>query len=288
MGVNNQVFITEALQSDPPLRVKHETLMSFRKVAFEFGNVGCCLVSLGDSRVSATVTATIGEPLQNQQNEGRILISVNDTARHATMAEKSLLENLLQAHLTRVITRLNAVNREALVIADNKVWILRVDTKILNNDGNLTDACTLAAVAALRHFRLPITDVTHHADGSQRVKVMPASSHDPRPLDMPGEPLSCSFMVMPTTPPTIVADPTAEEEETAACSPVTVLIDGAGRCCGLIKPGGPPIPPDTINALVKAADELTRPLCKRLSNEVAVDHQRRKVEMIRDARMRDT
>lgn len=36
-----------------------------------------------------------------------------------------------------------------------KVWQLRCDVHILDHGGNLIDACTLATMAALRHFRRP-------------------------------------------------------------------------------------------------------------------------------------
>ena len=39
-----------------------------------------------------------------------------------------------------------------------QVWSIRADLHVLNHDGNLIDACSMAAIAALAHFRRP--DVT--------------------------------------------------------------------------------------------------------------------------------
>ena len=36
-----------------------------------------------------------------------------------------------------------------------QVWQIRVDVHLLNHDGNLMDAASIAAIAALCHFRRP-------------------------------------------------------------------------------------------------------------------------------------
>lgn len=45
-----------------------------------------------------------------------------------------------------------------------QVWQLRCDVHILDHGGNLIDACTLATMAALRHFRRP--GKKNHADSA--------------------------------------------------------------------------------------------------------------------------
>ena len=48
---------------------------------------------------------------------------------------------------------------ESLCITSGmKVWAIRVDIHILNHNGNLIDCASVAAIAALAHFRRP--DVT--------------------------------------------------------------------------------------------------------------------------------
>lgn len=41
------------------------------------------------------------------------------------------------------------------VIAEEKVWCIRLDLRILNHEGNVADACSVAGLAALCHFRRP-------------------------------------------------------------------------------------------------------------------------------------
>ena len=52
------------------------------------------------------------------------------------------------------------------------MWQIRVDVHMLNNDGNLMDAASIAAITALSHFRRP--DV-----GIQGEEVTVVSRHQP-------------------------------------------------------------------------------------------------------------
>ncbi|CAI8023434.1 Exosome complex component RRP45 [Geodia barretti] len=61
--------------------------------------------------------------------------------------------------LERCLKDSRAVDTESLcIIAGEKVWSLRVDIHVLDQCGNITDCATVAAIAALKHFRRP--DVT--------------------------------------------------------------------------------------------------------------------------------
>ena len=71
---------------------------------------------------------------------------------------------------------------------EEKAWEVRVDIHILNHDGNLIDASTLAALGALCHFRRP--DVT--LDGRE-VIIHPYDVRDPVPLTILHYPLSLTF-----------------------------------------------------------------------------------------------
>ena len=81
------------------------------------------------------------------------------------------------------------VDLESLcILVEEKAWEVRVDIHILNHDGNLIDASTLAALGALCHFRRP--DVT--LDGRE-VIIHPCEERDPVPLTILHYPLSLTF-----------------------------------------------------------------------------------------------
>lgn len=42
------------------------------------------------------------------------------------------------------------------------MWKIRIDVKIMDDDGSLLDCATLAAVTALYHFRRPNVSVESH------------------------------------------------------------------------------------------------------------------------------
>jgi exosome complex component RRP45 len=70
----------------------------------------------------------------------------------------------------RGLRQSRAIDTEALCIVSGEkvflllfhsqlqVWSIRVDIRILDDNGNLTDCCSIGAITALQHFRRP--DVT--------------------------------------------------------------------------------------------------------------------------------
>ena len=72
------------------------------------------------------------------------------------------------------------------------MWHLRVDLHVLDHQGNLTDACGLAALAVLMAFRRPDVTVGGGDDG-QAVTVHPPDQREPVPLSLHHLPLPISF-----------------------------------------------------------------------------------------------
>lgn len=66
--------------------------------------------------------------------------------------------------MERGLRESGAVDTEALcIVAGERVWAIKVTISIVDDDGNLIDACAIAAISALHHFRRP--DVSISADG---------------------------------------------------------------------------------------------------------------------------
>ena len=64
------------------------------------------------------------------------------------------------------------------VVSEEKVWCIRLDLKVLNHDGNAADACSVAGLAALCHFRRPDVSlkVRHFRLVIQALSVLNAGS----------------------------------------------------------------------------------------------------------------
>ena len=81
------------------------------------------------------------------------------------------------------------VDLESLcILCEEKAWEVRADVHILNHDGNLVDAATLATLGALCHFRRP--DVTLEG---REVTIHSLEERDPVQLTILHHPLALTF-----------------------------------------------------------------------------------------------
>mgnify|MGYP001599759913 FL=1 len=96
------------------------------------------------------------------------------------------------------------INLEDLVITKGeKVWTIFIDVYPINDDGNLIDAATIAAIAALKKTKLPVLDKNGNIDFEKPAKESLSISKETFPL-------SFSFYKLGDS---IILDPTREEEE---------------------------------------------------------------------------
>lgn len=71
------------------------------------------------------------------------------------------------------------------------MWAVRVDVLVLDHGGNLVDACSLAALAALLAFRRP--DVSIGGADGQQVTVHTSGEKETVPLSIHHLPLAVTF-----------------------------------------------------------------------------------------------
>lgn len=114
---------------------------------------GSALVDLGDTKVLAGVKIERGTPYPDSPEEG-VLITNAELApmAHATFESGPPGEEATE--LARVVDRgireSEMIGLDQLCIEpDEEVWMVHVDIHILDHDGNLIDASSLASVAAL-------------------------------------------------------------------------------------------------------------------------------------------
>ena len=157
---NEEAFILRALEKG--LRVDGRRLLEVRPIHIEFGAVpGTCELRLGQTRLLATATAELVEPYQDRAAEGLLQFSVEFSPMASPVFEPGRPSEAaveLTRLLERAIRKSQAIDVEALCVVPNKrVWSVRCDITVMDHRGNLTDAAVLAALAALRHLRLPGT-----------------------------------------------------------------------------------------------------------------------------------
>jgi exosome complex component RRP42 len=167
---------------------------------------GSAEVIIGHTRVLAGVKISIGSPMPDKPDEGNLITSAellplsSDSFETGPPSPEAI-------ELARVIDRgiraSGMIDTKAFFIEEEKVWDLFIDVYILNYDGNLFDAGTLAAVTALSTARMPkYEDQKIIREGNlDRLKISNTIT-------------SCTFAKIADN---IVLDPDRNEEEFMDC-----------------------------------------------------------------------
>lgn len=146
-----KTFVEKAVLEN--IRVDKRDLNEFRNVCMFFGReYGSVICSLGETRVFAQVSCEISTPKASRPNEGTIFINVEMGPMAAPHLEIGfpLSDSCVQINriLERTLRESRCVDLESLcIIAEEKVWNLRVDISVLNHEGNVMgefEICLLA------------------------------------------------------------------------------------------------------------------------------------------------
>ncbi|MBN3277233.1 EXOS9 protein, partial [Polyodon spathula] len=125
----------------------------YRNIKITCGtDCGCCIVDLGKTRQS------------------ELVVKLN------RLLEKCLWNS-------------KCIDTESVCVASGeKVWQIRVDLHLLNHDGNIMGAASIAAITALCHFRRPDVSIQ-----GEDVTVYTPEERDPIPLSIHHMPICVSF-----------------------------------------------------------------------------------------------
>lgn len=174
---------------------------------------GSARVRIGNTMVLAGIKLEIGEPYPDNPSEGAMSTSAELPPLASPEFEygpptPSAIE--LARVVDRGIRESKYIKLDKLCIEEGKeVWIVFIDLHVLDYDGNLFDACSLAASSALQNA------------------VIPNERHDMgknEPLPVGSPPVSCTFVKYEDF---IVVDPCLEEDAIAQAR-FTVALDENG------------------------------------------------------------
>lgn len=119
---------------------------------------GSAQVDFGRTRVLCGVKLGVGEPMPDKPNEGN-LITGAELLPLASPTYETGPPTPEAIELARVVDRgiraAKVVDPAKLFIEEEKVWEIFIDIYVLNYDGNLFDASTLAATTSLMSARMP-------------------------------------------------------------------------------------------------------------------------------------
>ncbi|MCS7128039.1 MAG: exosome complex protein Rrp42 [Sulfolobales archaeon] len=218
-------------------RVDGRSFEDFRSITIELNPIpkrsnGSALVKLGNTSVLVGVKIGVERPFPDRPNEGVLQVH----AEFVPLASPSFEpgppdENAVE--VARVIDRClresKSIDLGELVIVPGKYsWSIYNDIYLLDHDGNVTDASTLASMAALNVAKLPkLVSVEN-----DQVRIDYSTMDKPLPVK-----LNVVTVTVVKIGGYILVDPNLDEEILAEAK-AAIGIDSNGRIVGIQKSGG--------------------------------------------------
>ncbi|MEM2110643.1 MAG: exosome complex protein Rrp42 [Candidatus Bathyarchaeia archaeon] len=229
----------------------------YRTLKIETGIIekaeGSARVSLGRTVVMVGVKIETGEPFPDRPNEGVLtvnseLVPLASPEFEAGPPGEESIE--LARIVDRCIRESKAIELEKLcIVQGKKVFVIFVDIYVLNHDGNLIDASSLAALAALMNTKLFNYEIE---DGE--VKKKPGYTA----LPIKNYPISVTFANINGI---MIVDPWLDEEQVMRTR-LTIAFDKEGRICAMQKGGHGTLTPQQIMETILIAKEKSEELRK--------------------------
>ncbi len=214
---------------------------------------GSARVKIGNTQVLVGIKMDVGEPYPDSPESG-VLTTAAELIPLASPDFEAGPPQADAIELARVVDR--GVRESEVVELDKlclepgeKVWIVFIDIHILDYDGNLFDAASLASLAALSTTIVPAT----------RFEV---GEDYPLPLQEP--PISCTSVKFDNF---VVIDPSLDEEEIADAR-LTVATDKNDDIRAMQKGLSGSFTKEEIQKVIKASLDNGREIRKQLSESI--------------------
>uniref|UniRef100_A0AAY4BRY7 Exosome component 7 n=1 Tax=Denticeps clupeoides TaxID=299321 RepID=A0AAY4BRY7_9TELE len=172
-----KVYILHGVRDD--LRVDGRGCEDYRHMDIETDVVsntdGSAKVSLGYSDVLVGVKAEVGKPRPALPDQGYLEFFVDCSANATPEFEGRGGEELgleLSNTLYKVFSNKQSVDLHSLCISPGEhCWVLYVDVLLLQCDGNLFDAISIAIKAALFNTRIPKVHLSEDEEGGKEIEL---------------------------------------------------------------------------------------------------------------------
>ncbi|EHB06741.1 Exosome complex exonuclease RRP45 [Heterocephalus glaber] len=263
-------FLLRAIEEKK--RLDGRQTYDYRNIKISFGtDYGCCIVELGKTRVLGQVSCELVAPKLNRATEGILFFNLELSQMAAPAFEPGRQSDLLvklNRLLERCLRNSKCIDTESLcVVAGEKVWQIRVDIHLLNHDGNIIDAASIAAVVALCHFRRPDVSVQ-----GEEVTLYTPEERDPVALSIHHMPICVSFAFFQQGT-YLLVDPN-EREERVMDGLLVIAMNKHREICTIQSSGGIMLLKDQVLRCSKIAGvkvaEITELIQKALENDQKV------------------
>ena len=242
-------------------RVDGRAFDEYREIEIEPGIIskaeGSAKVKIGKTQVLAVVKMDIGDPYPDIPEEGVMttaaeLIPLASPDFEAGPPKEDAVE--LARVVDRGIRESEVVQVEKLCIEPReKVWMIFVDIHILDHDGNLFDAASLASLTALYSTLVPIERLKPVLEKLQEKHPTIKKYLEEHPKDyklpLKDPPISCTSVKYNGI---VAMDPSLDEEETAEAR-LTVATDKNGHIRAMQKGLNGTFTKEEVKKVIKAS-----------------------------------
>ncbi|MCX8204089.1 MAG: exosome complex protein Rrp42 [Candidatus Nezhaarchaeota archaeon] len=242
-------------------RLDGRGLEDYRSIKVEVGVIGradgSARVSIGDTVVLAGVKYEVGSPFPDAPNLGVLAVNAEFLPLASPTFETGPPdENAIELAriVDRGLRRAGSIDLCKLCLVPGKsVWIAWVDMYVLNHDGNLIDASSLAASLALLTSKTPVAEVS-----GGEVKVDLKAKVSPPLAELP------VTVTVTKVGEWLIVDPTLDEEEASdARLSISVV---SNKICAIQKGGEGSFEVEEVHRAIKIAlskaEELKRHFTK--------------------------
>lgn len=228
-------------------RVDGRGFKDYRELVIETGIInkaeGSARVRLGNTEVVVGVKIQPGTPFPDTPDKGVIITSLELIPLASPEFESGPpREDAIE--LARVVDRgireSGSIDLSKLCVeAGEKVWMVFIDVHVLDDGGNIMDAASLGAIAALLTAKLPAERYELGTDSDVPMRDVPVA------------------VTAALIGGAIVLDPTIEEEAVAGTR-MTVISNQEGALSGMQKSGTAPLTTEQMNYIVDIAIEKAK------------------------------
>lgn len=283
ISAGEREYIERCMELGPGCRSDGRSREMYRAITLQTGVLsqasGSAQLKIGQTDVIVAVKAEIGTPDEDRPDCGRLSFAV-ECSPVASPAFRGRGGDELSAELARTLERCTAAGPSGRgggldlaplgIVAGKTCWVLHIDALVLNLDGNLLDALSVAVKAALADTRLPRVEVVAGEEPGDEpdyeVDDDPSAS---TPLEVGGLPIVVTISRVGRA----CAVDLTREEELCAGAALQVAVDAAGTVCGMTKRGGNAIDPSTLMEMVDVAQRLGPQLHAALGRFLAAQQQ---------------
>lgn len=270
-----KIFLLHGVQDG--MRLDGRLFNDYRPIQVEFEKInncyGSCQLTLGETKLIATVKAEIDTPDFTTPNLGKLDFFV-DCSANATPEFQGRGGEKIAAQIVNILTNLFSTKNfdlsQLCIVEGKKCWHLYIDIVLLEYCGNIYDACVLAVKFALNQSKLPALIVKSDDEGQIELDFSDNPS-DLMTLDTNDVPYSVTVNKIGQY---YVIDSDLKEESVTKVR-TTIGFDSQGNIRFANKDGFGSLDPDTLYSIIDVAKSASKYLheyyVKKIENQTAME-----------------